>query len=145
MDVQGTFCLSARPREDGLIDLIGAGLTFYVPERFPAEFPLLVGLFITWELPEIGFSHTFDFIFRDADGGTVSERSITMTPTHTPYRLPGEAPITSGPVQLPVAVEGPGLYSLDIFCRGHLLRSLPLRIETQRVREFRVVGGADGQ
>ena len=125
MDVDAFLCDAASVRE-GLLHVLGAGVTRIWREQYPAPLLIQLAMMITLRPIEAKQPRKLVVLIQDLDGGKVAELSCEFGLTQTPEGLsPGEAMIVPLVFDLRnLSVERAGSYSLEIMIDGKLTRSM---------------------
>lgn len=133
MRVQALLCDAASVRE-GLIHILGGGVTRLWRQSFPAAIDCDLALMIIMEQVEIQDRHRLRVIVQGADGqpvasldGEFSASRNDSAPAGPGAHQPGE--VVFLPLVIPLrgaAVPSPGAYSIEILVDSQHQQSLPL-------------------
>lgn len=116
MDVKAILCDSATVR-DGLLHLLGGGITRLWRPTFPAQFSGALALIIHAHPTEVGMEHKLQILIRAADGETVLEAGGGFTVNRGDDSEPGEItalPLVVGFNAPPLTIPREGSYSIDV-------------------------------
>lgn len=130
MQVSTALLCDAASVRDGLLFLLGGGLTRLYRPNVPAAMNVSLALTITLHRQEIGRPHELAVDVIDEDGGRVAEiRGAFQVPAAPPSMGVHEELIV--PVVLPftnVGVPRYGWYSIEVSVDGHHERTAAFRV-----------------
>jgi hypothetical protein len=136
VQVQALLCDAATIRE-GLIHILGGGVTRVWRGPFPARLGIDLAMVFTLHPTELGEKHRLKVVVQSTDGAQVANLDaefevgpahpvIEVEPPEKPEaRVPGESSVV--PVVVPlreVPLPGPGSYSIEVLVDGQHIQSL---------------------
>jgi hypothetical protein len=131
VQVDAFLCDAATVRE-GLLNVLGAGITRIWREGFPAPLGMQLAFVLTVHPTEAAEQHRFRVVVQNADGATVAQidAEFGLNPpldaTPGPGPQPGEMLAAPAVLDLRnVGVPEPGAYSVELLLDGQHVRSLP--------------------
>jgi len=112
---------------DGLLYVLGGGITRITRPSWPAPLGVDLALRISAHRSEDGTTHTMNIFVQDVDGRRHAELTVHFTPQGAAGLLPGEEIQLPLPLDLrQIALPGPGEYSIEVLVDGTHQASLPL-------------------
>lgn len=120
------LCDAATVRE-GLLHILGGGITRAQRETFPAPLEMTLALRVVMHRTEIAKSHNLELILQDEDGEIVVRVEGEFGVGDPDQVPPGEEPAIAVPWNFPGRPELPheGRYSLEILIDGIHQASVP--------------------
>jgi hypothetical protein len=124
MTVDALLCDAATVRE-GMLHVLGGGVTRIWRPAFPAPLGLSLALLVTLEPAEARQPHKLTVILQDQDGQVGAQLDGQFGVASPTGAKPGERLLVPVVLNLlPVAIPKAGTYSLELLIDGHLERSL---------------------
>lgn len=126
------LCDAASVR-DGLLFVLGAGVTRVWRESYPAPLGLQLAMLVTLQPSESHDEHRLRIILQDQDGKPVAKMDGGFGAKAGPDSRPGEAlafPIVVGLEGLPIPSHG--VYSIEVLIDHQLARSLVFQAELKQ-------------
>lgn len=125
MHVDALLCDAATIRE-GLLHVLGAGVTRIHRPNFPAPLDLRLAIMLTLQRSEASERHRLKVILQDQDGQVGAQLDGEFGVTMKPGTKPGEAlaipmVLDLGGVLIPKA----GVYSFELLVDSQQMRALP--------------------
>lgn len=129
MDIDTCLLCDAATVREGLLHILGGGITTVVRPEFPAPLGLQMALRVLAHSTELDRSHTLEVLLQDEDGGRVTQFNVE-TAQIDPAQVPaGER------APLPLAwdfpanphLPHPGSYSFELLIDGVHQRTVPFK------------------
>jgi hypothetical protein len=122
------LCDAATVRE-GLLHILGGGISTMSRPTFPAALGAQLAIMIHQHPTELARGHTLDVIVQTEDGERVANASVSW---QTPPELQRQLREVAQPVVLPLAMVGVprvGAYSVEILIDGIHQTSVPFEMD----------------
>lgn len=123
------LCDAATVRE-GLLHILGGGVSVMGRAEFPAPMLVQLAILIHQHPTELGQDHVLDVVVQNVDGARVAEASVQWS---TPAAaIPGFRELAQ-PVVLPlqdIGLPQPGAYSVELLINGHHEASVGFEVVT---------------
>ena len=124
MEIEALLCDAARVRE-GLLHVLGGGVTRLGRDRFPTALGLDLGMMITLHPTETVDIHRLRIVIQGADGQQIARLDAEFGVGTQPGVQPGElVPVALAVPLQGVPLPGPGSYSLELLLDGQHRKSL---------------------
>jgi hypothetical protein len=123
------LCDAATVRE-GLLHILGGGITNIVRTEYPAELGMTLALRIMVHPTEAEHPHQLQIVVQDADGGKITEVRAQVQAEPPPKGVePGEEGELLIPWNFPgrPKLPGPGRYSMELLIDGVHQASVPFK------------------
>jgi Family of unknown function (DUF6941) len=131
MQIDTALLCDAATVRDGLLNVLGGGITQASRAEFPAPLDLELALRIVMHPTEIKHPHKIEILLQDEDGKQVTRANINLQPSEEAAQVivpPGDE------VPIPIhwdfparpAIPHPGRYSFEVLIDGNHKISLPL-------------------
>jgi hypothetical protein len=120
------LCDAATVRE-GLLHVLGGGVTRVTRQGYPAPLGLTVALRILVHPTEAGRQHKLDVRLQGADGQQIMEVNVEFGMNEPGDLQPGEEASLPIPLNLPpeLRLPSPGTYSFELLIDGIHQQSVP--------------------
>ena len=127
MRVDAFLCDAATVRE-GLLHVLGGGITRIWRDRYPAELLCSLALLVSMAPAEGDREHSLSVQIAAQDGEQVASIDALFRSTPGPGRIPGEDLHMPQVLNMhQVAIPSPGVYSATILINGSIYSSLTFR------------------
>ena len=124
MDIDALLCDHATVR-DGLLHLLGGGITRVTKTRYPTELGIFLAMILTLTPSEGEEKHRVRVNIVGMDGQQIAEVNGELGVKDHPNREPGEGYVVPLPLSLAsIPIPAPGTYAVNILIDGRQLRSL---------------------
>lgn len=117
MRVDAFLCDAATVRE-GLLHVLGAGITRVQRPRYPAPLNLAVAMIVSLSPAETHTGHKIRVAVSGTDGQPILSIDGEFTAKPGPDHYPGEDSHSSVVINLQDALPSPGVYAVDIMIDG---------------------------
>src|SRR5271170_3018851 len=133
MRVDTALLCDAVTVREGLLHILGGGITHGTRDEFPAPLGVQLALRVLLHPTEIERPHGVEILLQDADGAQVTKAQIAI-------QLPPDMPVPPGQeASLPIAwtfpaqppLPHPGQYSFEVLVAGVHQVSVPFTVVTQ--------------
>jgi hypothetical protein len=132
MRVDTCLLCEAATVHDGLINILGGGVTLAQRSEFPSELGLSLALRIMLHPTEMAHPHNIEIILQTEDGAQVTRVEMTVQPAPEGTEIPaGEEGEMLVPWSFPgrPVLPAPGRYSFELLIDGVHQASVPLKAE----------------
>jgi hypothetical protein len=133
MKIDTALLCDAATERDGLLNVLGGGITVATRPEFPAPLAMTLALRILVHPTEVNSEHKIEMLLQDADGGLVTKVDVGLGAPDTPPDLPpGEEPALVLPWSFPgnPILPHAGRYSIEILIDGVHQRSVGFTAQT---------------
>lgn len=124
-----TLCDSASVRE-GLLNVLGAGISSVALSSFPAPLPLTFAFRVVLETRELRPRYTVQLDLLKAPQETEQGRVEVVFEVAPDAPQPPEEAAIAAPIPVPFSVTGPGRYLVRATFNNQTLGNFPLRVSS---------------
>lgn len=133
MKVDSALLCDAATVREGLLHILGGGITRAGRSQFPAPIGLTLALRVLIHPTEADRAHTLEARLQDEDGEVIGGFEVEFTPDPESVKnlVAGELLSLPMPLEPPpdAALPGPGVYSFEVLIDGIHQTSVPFRAE----------------
>jgi len=136
MEVDTALLCDAATVRDGLLHILGGGITAVARPQYPAELGLTLALRVMVHQTEVEHPHQLQIILQGEDGEKITEVRAEVQAQTPPENV---EPGIQGEILIPWDFPGrpklpaPGRYSMELLIDGVHQRSIPFRAVQMQV------------
>jgi hypothetical protein len=133
MKIDTALLCDAATERDGLLFVLGGGITVVTRDTYPAPLGLTLALRILIHPTEVNSDHKIEMLLQDEDGALVTKVDVSFdAPPAPPQFPPGEEPAIVLPWSFPgnPILPHQGRYSIEVLIDGVHQRSIGFTAQT---------------